>query len=90
MSLIKKKRPRPYGPPAPKKNWLGRPRPKKYYTFTPWPTVIAMREAFWAGTKLEDIAKKYNLSFSYVWQIVHGFRRRYQEKSYNPNEHTKQ
>lgn len=76
-----RKRPRIYGPLLPKKNWLGRPRPQKYYTHTPWSTVLAMREDFWGGMGLPQVAIKYNLSHSYTWQICHGYRRRYPEKS---------
>ena len=69
-------------PPKPKRSLLGRPRPKKYWTHTPWTTVLKMREDFWGGMAVKEVAKKYNLGHSYTWQIVHAYRRRQPEKAY--------
>jgi len=78
----KKKPTTPAEPPKPKRNLLGRPRPNKYWTHTPWATVIKMREDFWGGMPVKEVAKKYGLSHSYTWQIVHAYRRRQPEKAY--------
>jgi len=78
----KKKPTTPAEPLKPKRNLLGRPRPNKYWTHTPWATVIKMREDFWGGMPVKEVAKKYGLSHSYTWQIVHAYRRRQPEKAY--------
>lgn len=79
----KKKPPQPPAEPKPpRRNLLGRPRPNKYWTHTSWATVIKMREDFWGGMPIKEVAKKYGLSHSYTWQIVHAYRRRHPEKAY--------
>ena len=50
--------------------------PYKYRSRTTPQIVAEMRRLYWEGVKCPEIAKRYNLSYPYTWQVCNFYRLR--------------